>query len=223
MAKSTSSRSGPQNFGPNSHNEWDLPQGRFYYDKAEDDLGIVAQDHLTLEKIASKVGRYEVAAATLRDYMVDSEISNICDAYCGSGFGTDILRSHFGSKVYGMEPNDRALEYCHRRYPDAVFRNESIPKNDVLLLLDAHDRVSPAEFKMMASSTDILMVGVPFALDMFFAPGMVRCDTAEELHEHMQKVSDMNLVTMIVIDGCDCYALGETALVLAMYAKEEVL
>lgn len=116
-----------------------------FYPEADEELGFTASDMSDVMK-NQHYKRYGVVAALLQKNVTMAANVKIADIGCGSGYGTNILKMHFGkNKVYGVEPNDVAREYANRHYPECEFVNDVDRKSQVLVFVESLQFMSPAE------------------------------------------------------------------------------
>lgn len=195
------------------------PDDQVFYSEANDLMGIKASSHQDLQR-QSYFSRYDVIATIIRENI--DEILHIADVGCGSGYGTNILKLHFGSKVYGVELGDRQRHYAEAAYPECVFREEPIPSNDVMVFAGSAQPMSECELSDYIERTKIVLMTIPELSNRFIGPAKKKYQDIHHIHSWMRRHGFLWLLT---VSQLDCwvpdFGLGNQHF--AVYVRPEVV
>jgi SAM-dependent methyltransferase len=163
------------------------PDSELFFPEADETLGI-EKTLCTEENHKAQFRKYGYVLDLMQAYLDQDKLVSVGDVGCGSGYGTNQLRLVYGSKVYGCDPNDRAIEYAAHNYPETIFRAEAQPKSDVLVFVDSIASMTPAEFRYYLASTDLAVVTLPVIKnDYVLGPGGRKMKSTGEFFKWMMR------------------------------------
>lgn len=195
------------------------PDDAVFYPEADDDLKIVATNLQDLHRQAY-FQRYGTICSIIDENI--SEIRHIADIGSGSGFGTNILKLHFGSKAYGVELGERQRSYAERAYPETIFREEPYPQTDLMIFAGSAQRMSELEFRHYVEAAAVVVIMVPQIKGELIGVGGVRYSDATKLHSFFRR-HGFEWATVCLQTNTIVPEYGPGDQYFFIYAKQEVV
>ncbi len=135
-----------------------------FYPQSDEDLGVGKSD-ISDADVGRHYARYRNVVAMIRKHATIEDGAWIADIGSGAGYGTNILRMHFGEHVFGIEPNDTARAYAQAHYKDCTFWNDAPRDAEVCVFVETMEHMSPAGFRSYLKKAQVVVVTTPLCRD----------------------------------------------------------